>query len=272
MFEKNRQPFLAPEGEDGKGSGDSKEKGTATVEDQIKAAVEKEVQGLKRTNEALKGEKGDLKTKLDAALKIVEALGGEDGAKALVALRDRLNSDEVGKLLAEGKHEEWYEARVSGLKGEYKQTIDKLTKDVTTEKEARGRSESAFANLKLEIAVREACRVNEGFRKEAVEDALLWAQNRFEFDHKRGIPVRKDENGTVILGKDGQQPVTVSEDLEATKETRRHWWEGSAGAGATGGTGGAGRPSDTKNMSMKDWREYRKTEGVRDGLDAQIPG
>ena len=275
---RNRYPhFEAPTEKSGAGSGDPKpeEKNTEEkpdIEALVKAAVDKETAGLKKTNADLKAEKTDIRQKFDGLAAVIEQIGGQEGAQALLQMKQRFEKDETSKLLAEGKTDEWLAANVANLKGEHDQTVTKLSKDIDAEREGRTRAEQAFANLKLEIAVRDACTTSEGFRKEATGDALLWANSRFTFDHERGIPVKKDENGTVVLGKDGETPMTIAEDLEAAKEDRRHWWEGSQGAGASGGVGGTNyggkKPED---MSLDEFRKHREKLGMNDGHSA-FPG
>jgi hypothetical protein len=276
MFNKtNRQPFFGPDdnaGGSGAGANDdaNKDKGP-DIEALVKKAVEAETSGLKRTNQALKDEKTALASKVDALAGVVEKIGGEEGAAALLEMQSRLQKDDLGKLLAEGKTEEFLAATTKSLKADHEREKSKLQKMIEELEGGRTAAETAFANLKLEIGVREACAKSEGFRKEAVEDALLWARNRFVFDHERGIPVMKDSNGTIVLGKDGETPMTINEDLEAAKETRRHWWEGSQGAGASGGIGGKGGSGPTEIRTLDDWRKHRESLGMGKD-DGRFPG
>lgn len=271
MFTKwNRHPFFSPDDGGGDGGDDNApdEKGK-DIEALVAKAVAKETDGLKRTNQALKDEKKQLQEKFETLTGIVEKIGGEEGATALLEMRQRFEKDKLGKLLAEGKTDEWLQAQVANLKGEHEQTVTKLKKEIEDRDGRASAAETALADLNLNIAVRDACATSEGFRKEAVPDALLWAKSRFQFDHERGIPVRRDENGTVILGKDGESPLTIAEDLEHSKETRRHWWETSQGAGAGGGVGGGGAGSGPAK-TLDEWRQRRKELGMDN--DSRIPG
>jgi hypothetical protein len=281
MFDRmnrHRLPFCNDD--DGAGSGGgagadaNDDAGTGNdLEAQITAAVQRETEGLKRTNAALKQEKTRLAERVDVMAKVVERIGGEEGAAALLEMQARLKKDDLGKLLAEGKTEEFLAATTKELKAEHEREKTKLQKMIEELEGGRTAAESAFANLKLEIGVREACAKSEGFRKEAVEDALLFARSQFIFDHERGTPVMKDANGTIVLGKDGETPMTIHEALEAAKESRRHWWEGSQGAGASGGIGGSASANGKRveDMSMDEYKKYRETQGLGE-RGARIPG
>ena len=85
-------------------SDDDDTTGGDDVQERINQAVEEAVEGLKRTNAELKAEKTELKERHDALSAQFDKLGGDDGIEALVQMRARLENDEVGKLLAEGKH------------------------------------------------------------------------------------------------------------------------------------------------------------------------
>jgi len=267
MFDKmNRQLFFAPDDGSGEGGDGQKPEGQnnePTIEQQVQAAVDKATAGLKKTNADLKAEKTDLRQKFDGLAAVIEKIGGEDGAKALLEMKTRFEADDVGKLLSEGKTDEWLAANVKAIKGEHEQQVASLTKKLDEALASGDSAAAAFANLKLDIAVREACSTSEGFRPTAVEDALLYARNRFTFDKERGLPVMKDANDTVILGKDGETPMSVLEDLEAAKESRRHWWEGSQGAGASGGVGGgASGEKKIEDMTLDEYRKHRETLGM----------
>lgn len=276
MFDKmNRQPFFTPDDGAGEGGDGQKPEGQSnelTIEQQVQAAVDKATAGLKKTNADLKAEKSDIRQKFDGLAAVIEKIGGEDGAKALLEMKTRFEANNADKLLAEGKTDEWLAANVKAIKGEHEQQLTAVSKKLD-EALARGdTAAAAFANLKLDIAVREACSTSEGFRSTAVEDALLYARNRFTFDQERGLPVMKDANGTVILGKDGETPMSVLEDLEAAKATRRHWWEGSQGAGASGGVGGgASGEKKIEDMTLDEYRKHRATLGMSQG-GQRLPG
>ena len=75
------------------------------VQVRIDAAVEKATQGLLKKNDELKGEKQNARRQLDSLVESIESLGGAEGLKSLRDMRARLENDEIGRLVAEGKHE-----------------------------------------------------------------------------------------------------------------------------------------------------------------------
>ena len=258
MLRKLNQPFY--EEDPGKGNG-----GAGAAAEEVRAQVRKELEqeyaGLKANRDAVLEEKRQLKEKLAGIESVIATVGGQDGIKALQELKGRLEKDEMGKLLAEGKYEEVLERRTARMRSEHDQQVKSLTDQLEVEHKHRLASEQARVDLMLETSVRAAAG-KMGVIDSAVSDVILRAKGVFSFDQERGSLVIKDEQGGAVLGKDGKTPMPIEEWLEGHKESARHWFPPSKGAGAQGGRGGdAGQP-DLSKMSLSEYAKWREENGL----------
>lgn len=237
------------------------------IQAKIDAAVRAAVDPIKANRDEILAEKRELKDKLSSTLSRFEKLGGEEGLESLVKLRERLEADELGKLISEGKHDEWFDKRTQTMRADFENRLNGANEQLAAIQAERDEARAQFMGLKIENEVRAACTASEGFVDSAVRDALRSATSAFTFDAERGV-VMKDENGGIVLGKDGATPKTVSDWLEEQKKESRHWWGASQGAGAQGARGGRGAEPSREaiaNMSMAEYREYRKQKGMSTG-------
>jgi hypothetical protein len=252
-------PFFEDDPQGGGGGG-----GRKSVEEeraQIRKELEQEYAGLRTNRDEVLAEKRQLKEKLVAIEAVIEAAGGSDGIKALQELKTRLEKDEIGKLLTEGKHEEWFEKRTGRMRSEHQQQVESLMEQLEAEKKGRGAAEKARTDLMLETAVR-AASGKMGVIDSAVSDVILRARGVFSFDQERDALVIRDEKDGAVLGKDGKNPMSVDEWLESQKESARHWFPPSKGSGAQGAHGnGAGEPDPSK-MSWADYAKWREEKGM----------
>lgn len=260
------------------GEGGGEGGGNPSIEAQIQAAVEQATQGLRQNRDQVLAEKRKLTEQFTALSNQLEALGGAEGIKRLTAMHDSLMKDELGKLLAEGKHDEWFERRTQALRGDYEQRVEALQKQLNEAAEGREAANTKLARTLLKTEV-DAASVEAEVEKTALEDVRLAAEQVFTYDETIGKHVIQDENGVVLLGKDGQTPKTVLEWLEEQRQPRRHWFPPSQGAGANGAHGNNnGNPgvapdaSAVSKMSMSEYKQYRKTQGLGDQVRHGIPG
>lgn len=265
MLRRLNMPFF--EADSGKGAGGGAgDDDSAKLRDEITAQVRKELEqeyaGLKTNRDAVLAEKRELKEKLAGIESVIAAAGGSEGIQKLQELKARLEKDEIGALLAEGKHEEWFDKRTGRMRSEYEQQIAKLNEELEAERSGRSAAEKARTDLMLETSVRAAAG-KLGVVDSAVSDAILRARGVFSFDPERNALVIRDENDGAVLGKDGKTPMQVDEWLESQRESARHWFPPSKGAGATGAHGGgsAGEP-DVSKMSRDEYAEWRKQKGM----------
>ena len=81
------------------------------MEQIVKSALDKEIQGLKANNSALKEEKKRAQSKASVANEILSSLGGEEGIKGLMELKQKIDQDEELRLFTSGDREK-YNARI----------------------------------------------------------------------------------------------------------------------------------------------------------------
>lgn len=209
---------------------------------QIEAAVAKATEGLTKTNKALKEEKVKAKEQLEALLGQFDTLGGADGVKALMEQRKKLMETEEGKLLTEGKHQEWLDLKTTALRKDHEnQTKALLAKAEQAEaKAAAALTRVQRTKLMTDVAQAQIEAKTRMDSPSLAEDILNAAEKVFTYDPERDMNVIKDEDEGVVFGKDGKTPKTVTEWLQEQQESRRHWWGDSVGGGARGSQNGGG--------------------------------
>ncbi|MEI9532989.1 hypothetical protein [Moellerella wisconsensis] len=217
----------------------------------IKAAVDEQVAGLKAKNSELLGANKGVKEELDA---LKSQLGGID----LTAVKDLLskaNMDEESKLIAEGKLDEVIQKRTERLRADYDGKL-------TAEKERADKAEN-YANKFRQSVVKGQivqAAIENGVLKEATGDIAFLAQSQFSLDDN-GNAVALDENGEVIIGKDGKTPLTPKEWIETIRENKPYFWPVAQGSGAQGSGGSSGK-------KWNDYTEAERADLARTNIDA----
>lgn len=242
----------------------------AAIQAQISKAIEDATAGLKRTNAELKNEKTTLKEQFDGINSVIEALGGIDAIKGLgnaetikqmAEMQKRFAADEQGKLLSEGKYDEWFDRRTASLRKDHENQTLQLQKQL---EEANGLVNSTQSELRAKVLETEVSTaiVDAGVVPEAKIDVQLRAERAFTYDPERKRFVMKDEDGGVVFGKDGSTPKTLREWIDDQKEVARHWFPPSQGGGLNGSRGPAGKTSLEK-LDMRAYSEQRKKDGFK---------
>lgn len=202
---------------------------------------------------------------LEAKLKKFEGIDDPAAAKkdraeiqrlkdALEAHKAGLSEDEVEKLLAarHGRIREDYETKLKA-------------KD-----EATSKLQEELANLKTTLARRSidseiaiAVAQLEGFVPEAVDDALPHAHGIFHLEE--GVLKPRDQDGALLLGKDGESALTVKEWLESTRKTKPHWWRAQVNGGGAAGSRGQEGGKTVSRKSFMEWSPDKQRNFVRGG-------
>lgn len=226
----------------------------------IDARIAEVTEGLRKTNADLKAEKTEAKDKLTSML---DSIGGEDGLKALKAMQERLSKDELGKMLAEGKHEDWFEAKVGPLRQQYEAQIEAVSTKVTEADERAAKAVSALQDKVLEVDVSMAAVEAKVLNEPGVlRDIKRAAREVFKWSDEHEALVR-EKDGVVVMGKDAKHPQTVAEWLATQTEESRHWWGASQGGGSKGGKGRL--PNGLANPWSKDgWNLTQQGQFVRE--------
>lgn len=220
------------DGSGGGGDGD----GSGGGADDFDARLAKETAGLRANRDKLlKERKADQKA-LNELQTQLDAVGGADGLKQLAELNERLQKDEMGKLLAEGKSEEWYEKRSAASRKAAEKQIETITAERDEAIKGRDEITQRLHGVMLDNQANSDALAS-GVLPEVVDDVKMWIRNTFQWSDEHDSPVTLDNDGQAIIGKDGSTPMGIAEWIEGQKETKRYWWAPSKGGGA-GGSGG----------------------------------
>jgi hypothetical protein len=241
-------------------------------ETKLQKGIEAATAGLKGNRDELLAEKRRMGTEIENMRKTLDGLGGEDGIKKLTEFRARLENDEVTKLLAEGKHDEWLDQRTTAMRAEHANQVEKLKTELQSARELAETSVKSLRDSQLSALTERAAQEAE-VAPGVSPDIQLYVQQLFEFSEEHGRHVIRDSNGVIVLGKDGESPKTVGEWLVEQKKTKTHWWPPSEGAGAGGGMGSGGRgpdATDISRMSMSEYRKYRETQNMGSGYAGNV--
>ncbi|MBF6708824.1 hypothetical protein, partial [Acinetobacter baumannii] len=180
----------------------------------IQDAVDEAVKGLKDKNAELIKDKKELKDELGSLKSKVEGLDLD----AIKVLLDKSNQDEESKLIAEGKIEEVIQKRTEKMREEH----DKVLK---AEKERADKAEAYAEKFKKSVVQSQIVQaaIELEALPEATPDIAFLAQTKFALD-ENGKAVAVDENGEVVIGKDGQTALSPKEWVESLREQKPYFW------------------------------------------------
>lgn len=224
-------------GADG-GEGGSGGQGSTTInfEDpaikaQLDQYVEQHVSGLKAKNNELLGKNRSLSDELTNFKSQFEGLDID----AVKGLLQKAGQDEETKLLAEGKIEEVIQKRTEKMREEH----DKVLK---AEKERADKAEAYAEKFKKSVVQSQIVQaaIELEALPEATPDIAFLAQTKFALD-ENGKAVAVDENGDVVIGKDGKNPLTPKEWIEDIRESKPYFFPKPNGAGGQGGNNSGGK-------------------------------
>ena len=124
-----------------------------------------------------------------------------------------------------GEVDKVVEGRVNTMKSSYEGTIKEKDTAINT-------MSRQLEVLTIDNQVREQA-TKLGVQPSAVDDVLLRAKTVYRL--VEGKPVPKDQEDKVIFGKDGSNPMPISEYVAGLKETAPHLFQPSSGSGANHG-------------------------------------
>lgn len=161
---------------------------------------------------------------------------------------ERINQDEETRLISEGKLDEVLSKRTERMKADFGSQLGSRDKRIQEMEQTLKAKDEQLDRIIIDGAVREVAVKSEGFRKSAIDDAVIRGRSMFVRD-EHGNPVARDANGDLIMSKDGKSALGPAEWLDSMKEVADHWWESSTGGGTQPGRAGAER---IKNPWKKD--------------------
>lgn len=198
------------------------------VLDLIAKSVEEQTAAIKRNRDEIMAEKTKAREELK---KLTDAVGGEDGLRSLIEMKERLSKDETGKLLAEGKHDEWLARQTSNLKTSHAKEVESLSARI---KELEAAATDANAKL---TNYRVRAELDTAFAAAGVDPASYdmvahYLSARVGIDDD-GFFV-KDPRGDMAFSSGGKK-MSVRELVESLRETQKALFLPTVGGGARGG-------------------------------------
>jgi len=158
------------------------------------------------------------------------------------AIMSKFENDEEANLIAAGKMNEVIEKRTQKRDAEWQKQIDALAQ----ERDAEKSKTEKFMGRVLDDQIRAA--VNGKVHEFAVEDALYRARQMFTLD-ENGLAVQREQDGSVVLGKDAKTPFSPAEWVESMRTPAPHWFPSSgSGTGAQQTTMAGGAKTITRQQ------------------------
>lgn len=251
------QEQAVAEGETGGGDAISME--TPGVKELIDQAVSAAVNPLKANRDEILNEKKSVAQKL---ADMEKTWGGMDPTQ-VKSLMEKIANDDETRLIAEGKIDEVLQKRTGALKQDYETRLTGSEQALKEREERIAGLTGKISHLTLSGSIRDAAS-QLGLQPTAVADAIVRAQHVFKLDDNFN-PQARDEHGTLMLGKDGKNGLSVAEWLEGMRKDAPHWFAGSTGAGSTGGAGpGQGGQYTLTREQARDPATYRAAKAAAD--------
>lgn len=224
----------------------------------ISDAVEKEVQGLKSNNKALKEEKKKFQEKAKEASSWVEELGGNEEIERLRKIKTQIDQDEEMRLFTEGDREKYNDRITSRVKADAEAKIQALIDENNSLKSTTQDAIEKYQFREIENSIQSAC--SKGSVKAHLFDAVKGQiRNQIKYDNETDTLVVYDNEG-IRYGADGN-PMKVEELVETLRDTQPELFQPSSGSGALGGgiTSRIGRITNDqiKSMSVEDYKKAK---------------
>lgn len=230
----------------------------------IDSVVNTATASLRANRDKILNEKREISEKAKALEERFNQLGGDEGIANLMKVQEQIESSELMKMIAEGRHDEWYEAKTESLRASHSNEKAALEERYQEAAERAQAAETRFQNTVLENSTLGVC-AKAGVIDGALPDVVARVSREFTWSEELQAHVILDDHGGIVLGKDGKSPKNVAEWLEERQTDARHWFPPSKGGGLSGGGLSSGRPvarSDelnrVGNMSLDDYKAWRE--------------
>lgn len=186
----------------------------------ISDAIEKETSGLKKNNQKL----------LDEKKKIQETLKNFDGVdpKAAKEALKLLSENEEMMMLKDGKFEEVIEKRLSGIRSEHEEELQKVMAELDGHRSGLEKYQTLYSSKMVDDAIREAA-LKAKVRPEAIEDILNKGRQIFKLGEDEMSVEARDKDGRLRKTED-EKILTTANWIESLKTQSPHYWPQSKGA------------------------------------------
>lgn len=214
---------------------------------QIKAAVDKEVGGLKAKNDELLGINKKLRDS-------VTAFDGLDPAK-VKELMKHFDSSEEAQLLAQGKIDEVLNKRYEKKDAETQRILAEANAAV----EAAKQNGTKFYDRLFRGEIRASAPADH--HQAAMEDAMRHAAEVFELND-RGDAVPKDGR----FGRDGKTPYSLKEFFEDTRGTHPHRFVNGNSGSSNFNNNGSGTAKTMARSKFDSLQPHEKANTIKAGI------
>ncbi len=245
---KARKMAEAGEGSEG-GAGGTIDFNSPEIQKFVQDKLDTEVAGLKNKNK-------EILDKLAKASEVSKQFEGVDLEK-IKSLQKQLETNEEMRLLAEGKTEEVVARRVEAMSRDFESKLAARDGKLSEYEQAIKQKEERLATLLIDGTVREQF-IGLDYEPAAMDDVLRHARQIFVMD-ENGNPVPRNEQGSLIFGKDGKTPITAREWLEGLADKKPYLRRPSTGAGSQGNRSSSGYVDKSKMNSTQ-----RIAQGLKD--------
>jgi len=151
-----------------------------------------------------------------------------------IALKKQIESYEDEKLKSEGRLEELMQNQTERMEKSYADRIAKLETNAKKSEEKAARYYQKLQSTTINDAVTRAVTDTANVRKGAMTDILARAGRIWRIDDN-GKMIAKNAAGETLYGKNGDEPLTLTEWAEGLSKDAPFLFESSKGGGAPGG-------------------------------------
>lgn len=192
---------------------------------------------LKQEIEKLKGQVGNSE-EMKALLAKYEGIEDPDAAREAL---NKIKQIEEKKLIDAGQLDQVVEQRLAErtdrMRKDFEGKIDQLTKVNTEWEEKYSTTHGRLSEVLIDTALQQAVTGVAPIKKGALQDILSRGRRVWKLNED-GQPEARDDNGKIMYGKDGKEPITQEEWAQSLLYDAPYLFEGNAGGGAGGGKGG----------------------------------
>ena len=211
----------------------------------LKSALEKERQAAREASKQLK----DFQKRYDGI--------DPDEAKQLMTV---FETNEEAKLIAQGKTDDVIQRRMEKQRKEFEKQLEAANQKAQLEAEKARKFEQRVLDSHIMAAASKA-----GIHQHAIDDALLRARSMFRLNDD-GNAVQFDDDGHVVLGKDGKTPFSPNEWLEGMKESAPHWFPAGNSGGGGGGNSNKGKQKTITRSQFESMPLHERSSALKGGV------
>ena len=234
------------------------------VEEIVKSTLDKEIQGLKANNNALKEEKKKAQAKSKDYGEMVKKLGGEDGLNQLVDLKQKIDADEELRLFTSGDREKYNDRLLHRAKQDHSAQIKSVSEERDNWEKIATEAIGRYQSREIDKAITDGC-TDSGVNPRLYKAMSAQIRDDVVFDPETDKVLVKDGDG-VRYGKDGG-PMLVAELVETMREDQPELFLASTGSSAFGSTttrrGTSITPSDISRMGVDEYKKHRESGAIK---------